>query len=456
MWLIVAVLSAVLVVTGLAGSALTPLLCDEQEPGNRNSLRRFAESTTTPLLAGMLAAFSLLLVLNSFKKTAIALSILAAIGTVRFGWITVRQRRFSVNFRGFVAALPALVVILGIGATALSTPLSSWDSRSIWFFHAKIIASLGGLERAPIWTASAIQFSSVIHPKLLPAIGAIFPTVFDVWNEYLPKAGLLLLAIPGFLTLLCFSSGRKLEWFLLTVFAFNLGAQLSNGMADGYFSLYGAAAILFLGRYFEEHGRSDIIRALLCLGIACSIKSEGLLLVVTTLVTSVIAAFVYKIWPKPNKRLGVAVVLSFIPIILWTVVKKSWGIADQMHLNFGADILSHIMARLSDIPYILHFLIIKAQLWRAGAFAGLTIICGTVFLRRLPPQAALPLVTGMGFLFGLVMFYIGTTADLKWLLEVSAGRTTMVVILLMVSAVYGMLDCLIEKFVELDTEPRCP
>jgi hypothetical protein len=446
-WHLVGALSGVQIIIFLAGAALVPLFqirwVGAGAGAGDNASRRLGEAAATPLLSGLLIAFIAVLTLRSFPATAVVISALAVIGAARLGWALFRGYRPTFNWRVIPSLLFVFILLLGIGSEAFFIPLKEWDSRSIWFFHAKIMTTLGGLHDAPIWTAPEIQFSSVIHPKLLPTVGAVMPSIFNVWNEFLPKAGLLLLAFPALMTLLCFSTGRASGWFLMILFPFAIGEFIFNGMADGYFALYGALAVLFLGRYLEDGARADLIHTLLCLGVTASIKSEGLMLIGVAALASGLVAWMYKVRPIFDLRIFAAALLSFAPIVLWARVKFQWGLSDQAHLNVGPEALERLMAQSTQLPFILHHLIMETGLWRALLFAVGAIVCAVALHRRASCGLAFVSITGVGFLCGLALIYAGGSADLQWMLDVSASRTTMIVTLLMIACVYRGLDQII-------------
>ena len=128
------------------------------------------------------------------------------------------------------------------------------------------------------WTHPSLQFSHPDYPKLIPAIAAQLAYLKGYWNEFLPKGSLLVMLVP--LSLWVFSFRQKSATFILLVlmFFFSLGAAwLTNGYMDGYLAGYCGVALLSFGRYLSERRDTDLYSGVCALGIAASIKNEGLL-----------------------------------------------------------------------------------------------------------------------------------------------------------------------------------
>jgi hypothetical protein len=444
LWSTLAVLSAALGVLWLAGTALTPLLAPRDAAPADDATRRLAEAVATPLLAGVLIAYIFLLVFGHFDQTVLMTLNAAVLGLAWLGLIGWRSRGVAwPRGRAVVALLALIVPLVLIAVSAAFTPIEAWDARSIWFFHAKIMTTLHGLIDDPAWRAAENAFSSPMHPKLLPAVGTIVPAALGVWNEFLPKAGLIVLAVPALVSALCFSAGRCAEWFLVFLLAFGFGGYLVNGMADGYFAVYATLSALFATRFLDEDRPGDGVRAVLCFGIAASLKSEAMVLGLALAICFFAAIVLQRLGPRVRLAHGVAAILALAPMVLWAAIKLRWGIAWAAHLNFGsldAAFAERVLAHLGELPLILDWMILRTELWRYAALAAAVILAGGIYLRHVPAAALFLFGAATLYVLGVALVYTGATVDIVALLDASADRTAMAAALMLAAASFVMLD----------------
>ena len=72
---------------------------------------------------------------------------------------------------------------------------------------------------------------------------------------------------------------------LILSFFLSRGYWFTNGYMDWYLALYCGVALLSLGRYASEQRATDLYSAVCALGIAASIKYEGILFSLCLIVT---------------------------------------------------------------------------------------------------------------------------------------------------------------------------
>lgn len=80
-------------------------------------------------------------------------------------------------------AMTACVLLLYY-FTILIDPLEDWDARSIWFFHAKMIAAAESIGLRAGWGHPSLRFSHSDSPNLIPALAAQLSHLLGYWNEY--------------------------------------------------------------------------------------------------------------------------------------------------------------------------------------------------------------------------------------------------------------------------------
>jgi hypothetical protein len=176
-------------------------------------------------------------------------------------WALLRRRRalLQVLDMGWGRWLLAAALLLPWAGAILFEPLQAWDARSIWFFGAKRIYFGGGLAGAGDWTLAAYAFSHADYPKLLPLLGAQFASAWGVWNEYIPKASLLVLLAPVIVGLLGLPRRIGLSLvFLLGVLLLSTKEYLWNGYADTYLCLYAVLSMLYFARWLEASEPLDL------------------------------------------------------------------------------------------------------------------------------------------------------------------------------------------------------
>ena len=175
----------------------------------------------------------------------------------------------------------------------LGTPISEWDPRTTWFFHAKRI-----FFDQTIFSVSDhyAPHSHNDYPTLAPAFAASLATLVGYWNEILPKASFTLMFLPPFIFAHSFFKKTKYVIFL-SIVIFTIGKFLFNGWADGLLAVYfGLSAFLmyFLiinnNSYREKKFYYYIAISFFC--ILTLIKSEGfVLLVILFFVTILIKSY---------------------------------------------------------------------------------------------------------------------------------------------------------------------
>jgi len=199
--------------------------------------------------AGILVNYCLMLTGLTIPRVFIAGMILALLGGLRFSadLRSPSDGRISEYKTSLVPVCCAIFLLVVYYIQIFTEPLSRWDARSIWFFHARMIWADGALRQSGGWNHPSIGFSNPDYPKLVPTIAAQLAYIKGYWNEFLPKGSLLVMLVP--LTLWVFSFCQKSLSFIVlaVIFFLSLGAWLWNGVMDGYLALYSAVALLLFG-----------------------------------------------------------------------------------------------------------------------------------------------------------------------------------------------------------------
>ena len=338
----------------------------------------------------------------------------------------------------------------------MSDPISDWDARSIWFYHAKVIYHTKDIWAHGHWAEQANIYTHLNYPKLFALLAAQIASVFGFWNEYVPKLAIALLAAPvlAFFVELALNAQHQMHaklvnCLLLFVMLFmfdGAGFYLTSGYMDGWVALYSICAAMSL-RIAIQHQHSDDcrqswIQALVFLTILPQIKQEGLIISLIFLMVTLALSIVT--WP-----ISMAEIKQFIssttfktfraatwprefswyslfllgPIIAWFIATQKQGLSLS---HYSGNTIERIAAKLavSGQPTwilanaILHNSIIFPSL----VLALILTIIGIASRKRPVATDFLPLCSGLIYLGVICMVYLATNADVNWHMAKSAGR----------------------------------
>ena len=393
------------------------------------------EQAALAVAAGMLINLSLMLRGQPFLHVFVVGGGLAAWGVWKafHQWrsrpATIGRRRAAILGSGCCIVYILVVYYFDI----LSEPLAHWDARSIWFFHARMIWVEGALRNAG-WNHPSIAFSSPDYPKLVPAMAAQLAYLKGYWNEFLPKGSLLVLLTPA--VIWAFSFRKRAASFVLLFLMLFLGHYewLSNGYMDAYLVVYSALALLFVGRYLVDRRDFDLHSAFFAVGIATSLKNEGLLvalcLVAALGITTMgftnygLKSLAPRLLREP-RHLAVLLIAA-APTVMWNAYKWTWGLQNELTRQ-PSDALSRVATRVFDGPsvgYVLHYMTVEANgLWVPAGLVAVTLFFSTRLRVRMHPGALVAAWTALLYFCGIGVVYLSTPSTLDFHLTTSAPRT---------------------------------
>ena len=300
----------------------------------------------------------------------------------------------------------------------LGTPISEWDPRSTWFFHAKRIFYDHSIFSV---LDNYAPFSHNDYPTLAPALAASLAKLVGYWNEVFPKVSFTLMFLPP---LLLVSNLYKETNALILLFitAFTVGRFLYNGWVDGLVAVYfGTSALLIYLLFLTDtqiYKKKIYYLISFCFFITLTlIKSEGIaLLLILFLTTALITLYEGKLRENFLFLLGLS--FSFLPILLWKYFCFSEGIG--AHFIFESNFVLNFTSRymnLDNYKLISYFIFLNEKLiitcifflisswinWNKNLFKFVLISC---------------------FFYILILFfvYLSTPVDFNFQLESSAAR----------------------------------
>lgn len=348
----------------------------------------------------------------------------------------------------------ALACVTLLGAAyyfrILYDPLLRWDARSVWFFHAKMIWTREALDASTGFDHPSVAFTSPDYPNLVPAIAAQLAYMKGFWNEYLPKASLVVMLVPVLLWVFSFQQLRISFLFLVLLFFFSYDEWMWNGYMDAYLILYAGVALLNLGRYLAKRRRVDLFSSMCALGIMAMTKNEGQLFAASIALAVLIVAPLYSrsffrtvllsVRREPALVAGAALLLA--PALMWSFATRAWGFQNAL-VGDASSGFARLAARMVDgssVQTIFHYLFQRAT--AMGYLLTLVGATGAVcfWLRaRVPAGAPVAIMTAAFYVSGLYAVYLSTPVDLMFHLDTSAGRTMATGSMSLLIAVYFLL-----------------
>lgn len=385
------------------------------------------------ILSGILTNYALVQIVQSLSLALTIATVFSSVGIFLFAHSIYKGQRPGFFSKSTSYTIGASAIILFYAVALVSKPLISWDARSIWFFHAKMIYVAKALSFEAGWTHPSIYFSHVGYPKLVPVLAAQLMNFMGYWNEYLPKLVLVFVLIPPIFWLVSFAQKSWSFCLLICIFPFALHKIMWNGYMDGQLALYLAIALLLLGRFIKHWQPFDFFSCAACFLFLPNLKREGLLLLFLGFLAIIVVGFVLK---RQNRlRLSGNIPLGFwqfiswinlsIPTILWYFFYSyAWRITDEVKI-LNQDRLSLLGIRLGDGTTMKLILTkIFGQLYLPIFIATLVIVLLLTLRRRFLNEMLPPLFIGVAFCGGLIVMYLGLEFELNWALKNSVDRTS--------------------------------
>jgi hypothetical protein len=370
------------------------------------SLERWA---TSERVAACIAG---LLLLNNFCWIVLPGTALPVLATALAMVLTIGYLSWEVSHgRLFVT----LMVVGGFFLLFFAPPVD-WDARSIWFYHAKRMFFDGALTKRLDGYAGIHES----YPDLLPALFASIARIGGVWNEFLPKLGLLLGMLPPFVILIARCKTTSTRLLMLGAILFVADRQLLNGYMDAPLALYIVATIVLL-REAAAHTDSERlwVPIIAMLGASACIKDEGA--VMAAILAVPLAVIVARHVPTAARlaRLLLIAAVAALPLIVW----KRHVYAAGFGLQFFDNPLHIARVRLHSHEYA----VIVRALW-----AYLSKPIGVLLLVAIIRKRMDYTVTWFFASYACVLFtvYMVTHSDLRWHLSTSVDRVTVVFSLL--------------------------
>lgn len=321
-----------------------------------------------------------------------------------------------------------LVIVVLLALASVGVPVTEWDARSIWFYHAKVVYHYGLDPVAWHQVATQTGWSHPYYPKLLPVLAGTAAKLFGVWNDHLPKLAVAILVAPALLL-----GGRLFaDWRLRALFwalMFAVGRRfLWNGYMDAVLAVWSAVAVLYAvaGTVGAVPAARAISVAGLALAVCAGLKVEGW--VIAACVAGAFAALHlprWRAWRAHAAPLAGAAALVLLPYFAWRVYARLADLGESW-ASFSGEYLARAMQRLGGAELRL----IAAEMFRPTMLLTLALLAAALIaLRRAGAEwrrAALAGVLALALYCAALFFvYLGTPLELGYHLQTSVARTMM-------------------------------
>ncbi len=370
--------------------------------------------------------------------------------------------------------LPILffLIVVPLALRILFLAIETTDGRAIWLFQAKMIYFYGQFSRDSGLTEAAVAFSHLDYPKLVPCLGAVSLSLAGFWNEYVPKACLLVLLVGFVLGVARLRSFNPIlrAFLILAIGPLNL-FQLSlwNAMMDGWIALFALLGQAFLIDYLYGKDVESLKAGLMTILLPALIKNEGMVIAFLSLF---VFALLYLTALKKSWHIEVSfrrcfslgTLLVIVDFLVWTVHKSSWGLSSQYQIN-NLDWVKKVAERLNlhDIEAIYIQLIHLPQIDSLALLVIAALVLGLILNRKLKVAAGpellfhiyLPMITACLYLGVLFVIYLSTPHLLSWHLVSSLPRVALPIMVLMVFALQGCCTLLLSRFTTQGEQMVC-
>ena len=346
------------------------------------------------------------------------------------------------SMNGWIGILFVMLIFL---SRVMISPISGWDARTIWFYHAKLIYFSQSIGLDAGWLSASVMPSHFDYPKLISLLAAQVAFVAGFWNEYLPKLALFFIFSPGLMLLLGQAKWRLSSVLLFLLVPLSFERVLWNGYMDGYLALYAALAAFFLGKYSISTSFWDLISGLLSTTLLLYVKNEGMLAVLAILSLTIL--FFYWQNRRSLAKFGeilqpqylLPFLLLWLPMLLWQWYKAQWGLSNDLKLGSN-DSLAMLQSRMTDGSYHFIFESLHTHLNTALSLTGLLLLALIIWKVKFPKSAYLPISIAISYSLGMALVYFVTPHDLYWHIQTSVGRTMLVANAFFFVAAYFMFD----------------
>jgi hypothetical protein len=412
----------------------------------RNTLEQRWRLIALVFASGLLLNYLLIVIVGGLRVGMVAALVIGLSSVVMISLRLGREAAHQLRL-GIGPSFCFMLIITLLAVPTLLKPLTEWDARSIWFFHAKMIYYAGGLVKDAGWEWSCCTFSHVDYPKLVPVLAAQAASLAGFWNEQLPKFALLLLLLPPLAVTISFWRAGLATIALLLIIWAKLAPALCSGYMDAPLAVYGLFGVLMIGTWLATGAQLELAIGVLFIGVTMGLKNEGSLLAVILfscmIPAALLAWFNGKLAVNRSKAIEIGCICLFAIISggSWLLLREIWGLLHN-DMQLGLSSLPVISGRIQD-PGALKMIVQSTLIANDLLYTMLIGVGATALIWVLQTGAELEavfcVIVGSIYLASIELVYLATPYDLKWHLATSAERTTLLPAILLLAPVILLL-----------------
>ena len=220
------------------------------------------------------------------------------------------------NFCGKLLFTKIIIIIYAV--ISLGSPLTEWDGRSIWLFHAKRVF----YENIYSQLDNYFPESHNDYPLLAATLSSSLAFLINYWNEIFPKFSNIILMCSPILILSSILNNKVKEIIFIFTILFVLHVRLINGEMDAIFSLYfvlNCMCIFYLFRNKKQNNNSSLLLyyTFINLIIFSLIRPEAFIVIIIIFFSYLLIEIIFFKNILQNIKNTFILCFSLIPILHW-------------------------------------------------------------------------------------------------------------------------------------------
>jgi len=220
------------------------------------------------------------------------------------------------------------IIIIIYAIICLGSPLTEWDGRSIWLFHAKRVF----YENIYSQLDNYFPDSHNDYPLLAATLSSSLAFLINGWNEIFPKFSNIILMCSPILILSSILRSKIKEIIFIFTILFVLHARLVAGEMDAILALYFVLNCMCIFYLFQNKKKNSSSKLLLYytfinLIIFSLIRPEAFIVIIIIFFSYLLIEFIYFKKILKNLKITFILCLSLIPIVHWKYLVYKANIA---------------------------------------------------------------------------------------------------------------------------------
>ncbi|HVR41148.1 MAG TPA: hypothetical protein VMU84_18790 [Thermoanaerobaculia bacterium] len=322
--------------------------------------------------------------------------------------------------------LITLLTAIGYATFATIARLWQWDFWAIWGLKARAFFEASGIDWAFLRGASS-KFAHADYPLLVPVLYGFVADLRGAWSDRWLGVISVAFAIAVLLVVRSMTASEihphasAATTLAAAAFAFTPFV----GLADLPLAAFATAAILFLQRDDDRNGA-------LLLGIAANCKNEGLALIATVAIATLLT--------RPRRLLALWPALALAAP--WQILRAMHGLRGDLLIG---DVAARASARLATLAPLFAEL---ARAWPLPLLCAATALAFAIAKPREVARVRFVIIVAVLQIAVYVVAYVITPRDVVWHIATSFGRLVSHVAIALIAAAGIAVGRTLERNVE--------